>query len=309
MAKRRKTGKLLAAGRRIAASFRPWLLYNKALGLKEKASPQMLRKLSVLFFYSLASLLIFSGAAHAIKLEVDPDAPAWAHLGAAILLYSHIGGGVAGLFAGTTALIAKKGARVHRAAGTLFFAAMFVTYSIGGGVAPFLAEQQRPNFVAGVLALYLVISGWRTARRGDAPAGRGEVIGLVIALAITGAGLTFIRMGSMSPTGTVDGSPFQAFYIFTFAGAAAAAGELNMILRKGLTGAARIARHLWRMCFAFFIGSASLFLGQPQVFPHWFNASPAPFVLALAPFIAMWVWLAIVRFGKGFRDPAPGVAG
>ena len=80
-----------------------------------------------------------------------------------------------------------------------------------------------------------------------------------------------------------------------FAGAAAAFGELNVILRKTISETARIARHLWRMCVSLFFASGSLFLGQPQVFPDWFNATPAPFILALAPLVAMIIWLVIVR--------------
>ena len=48
---------------------------------------------------------------------------------------------------------------------------MFVTYLIGAGVAPFLETGQRPNFVAGVLALYLLTSGVMAAMRRDFRAG------------------------------------------------------------------------------------------------------------------------------------------
>ena len=241
-------------------------------------------------------LVSFAGGnAHALKLEVAPDAPQWQHVGAAILLYAHIGGGIIGLATGALAILSKKGGFIHRTAGKIFLPAMFVTYLIGAGVAPFLPEGQRPNFVAGILALYLLITGWQTAKRSEFIAGRGEYIGLVIALAITAIGYTFMQMGAASPSGTVDGSPPQAFFIFMFAGAAAAFGELNVILRKTISDTARIARHLWRMCVSLFFASGSLFLGQPQVFPDWFNASPAPFVLALAPLVAMIIWLVIVR--------------
>jgi hypothetical protein len=41
----------------------------------------------------------------------------------------------------------------------------------------------------------------------------------------------------------------------------AAAGDLRMLVRGGLFGAKRIARHLWRMCFGLFIASGSFFFG------------------------------------------------
>jgi hypothetical protein len=200
-----------------------------------------------------------------------------------------------GLLMGSLAIASRKGSAIHRAAGNVFFAAMFVTYLIGAGVAPFLADGQRPNFVAGVLALYLLITGWRTARRTDAQAGRAEILGFAIALTIAGLGVWFMYLGTNSPTGTVDGSPPQAFLVFALAGSVAAAGDLNLILRRRISGAARIGRHLWRMCFSLFIASGSLFLGQPQVFPSWFNATPMPFLLAFAPLVAMAVWLTLVR--------------
>lgn len=256
----------------------------------------MTRGLAAVFLIVFFGVVALGGdAAHATKLEVEPDAPLWAHLGADILLYLHIGGGIIGLLAGTLAIASQKGGTIHRAAGNVFFTSMFVTYLIGAGVAPFLTEGQRPNFTGGVLSLYLLITGWRTARRGDFQAGREELFGLVTALVIAGLGFVFMRMGMNSPTGTVDGSPPEAFFIFIFAGSAAAAGELNVILRRGISSAARIARHLWRMCFSLFIAASSLLLGQPQVFPDWFNASPLPFLFAFSPLIAMVIWLIVVR--------------
>lgn len=261
----------------------------------------MMRSLAVILLSVFIGALVLGGGAHATKLEVDPDAPAWAHLGAGILLYSHIGGGIIGILTGALAVALRKGGPAHRAAGNVFFAAMFITYLIGAGVAPFLTEGQRPNFTAGVLALYLLITGWRTAKRGDFQAGREERLGFVTALIIAGVGLVFMRMGAMSPTGTVDGSPPEAFFIFTFFGSAAAGGELNVILRGGISGAARIARHLWRMCASLFFAASSFFLGQPQVFPDWFNASPLPYLFSFSPLIAMIIWLIIVRLV--WRDP------
>ncbi len=246
-------------------------------------------------------LMCTGGAAHAARLEVSLDAPLLAHMGAALLLYLHIGGGTVGLASGFTASFSEKGAVLHRMAGKVFLVSMFVTYLIGAGVAPFLTEGQRPNFVAGILALYLLISGVAAARRQTFDAGQVEIIGLVAAVAITGMGLLFMAMGARNETGTVDGSPPQAFLIFTIAGSAAAFGELNVLVRRRLSEQARIARHLWRMCASFFIASGSLFLGQPQFFPDWFNQSLLPLALAFFPIGVLLVWMTRVRFGKWGR--------
>jgi hypothetical protein len=251
--------------------------------------------LPVLLAVAFAAALA-PAVALAENLEAGPGDPVWMHLGANALLWAHIAGGAVGMVTGVIALAVRKGQRVHRAAGSVFFVAMFAAYAIGAGVAPFLDTGQRPNFVAGIMALYLLISGAMAARRRDARAGAPEVIGLIVALSITVAGVIFMRMGAASPSGTVDGSPPQAFFLFTIAGAFAAAGELHVLVRKQLSNVSRIARHLWRMCFSLFIASGSFFLGQQQVFPEALQDSALLYIVALSPLPVMLFWLGKVRF-------------
>lgn len=253
------------------------------------------RKAIPLVLFAITAALL-PAIAQADNLEARPGDPVWMHLGANALLWAHIAGGAIGMITGVVALASRKGQRVHRAAGTVFVFAMFAAYAIGAGVAPFLDTGQRPNFVAGILALYLLISGTMAARRRDLSAGTPEIIGLIIALSITAAGVIFMRMGAASPSGTVDGSPPQAFFLFTVAGAFAAAGELHVLIRRQLSNISRVARHLWRMCFSLFIASGSFFLGQQQVFPETLQDSVLLYVLALAPLPIMFFWLGKVRF-------------
>jgi hypothetical protein len=74
--------------------------------------------------------------------------------------------------------------------------------------------------------------------------------------------------------------------------------DLNVILRGPLSRPQRISRHLWRMCFAFFIATGSFFLGQQDVLPKAVRGSPVLFVLALAPLVLMLFWLVRVRIPK-----------
>jgi len=200
--------------------------------------------------------------------------------------------------------------RARRARGGPFIgkpalvASMFIAYLIGAGVAPFLSEGQRPNFVGGVLALYLLISGVMTARRRPFRAGTAERVGVVVAILITSMGILFAYLGANDPSGTIDGSPPQAFYLFTIVGSVALGGEINALVRGQLSEVARKMRHLWRMCVSFFIASGSLFLGQPQIFPEWFNASLLPAMLAFAPILVMLVVLSKIgaaRFKSSFN--------
>lgn len=245
------------------------------------------------------------GVAHAATLQAPPDAPLLVRFGADALLYAHIAGGAMGLLSGTAAIASPKGGTIHRAAGKVFLVSMFIAYLIGAGVAPFMEEGQRPNFVAGVLALYLLITAWLTVRRGSSNrAGPLNYVGAALALIITGLGVGFMFIALNNPTGTIDGSPPQAFIIFMVGGSFAFLGEVNMIVRRSLVGPARLARHLWRMCASMFFASGSLFFGQPQVFSDAFNQSLLPALLSFAPIIAMLIWLVLVRVRPARRRAA-----
>lgn len=248
-----------------------------------------------------AGLALLPLAALAETLQAPPEGPAWMTLGADALLFVHIGGGAIGILTGAAAILSRKGAPVHRAAGSLFFAAMLACYVVAAAVAPFLVEGQRVNTVAGVMALYLLISGWMTVRRAETRASRWHALSLVVALSIALAGGYFMHLGAQSPTGTIDGSPPQAFGLFMIAGSFAALGEANVLIRGRIAGAARIARHLWRMCFSLFIASGSFFLGQMAVMPLWLQDHPVLYVLALAPLAALAFFIVRVRIGRRFK--------
>src|SRR5688572_21637909 len=96
-------------------------------------------------------------------LIVPADAPMIAHAAAAAVLYTHIAGGFVGMGSGFVAMATKKGGRLHRQAGNVFFASMMLMAGIGAAVAPFLPE--RIGSVAGLLTLYLVGTAWLTIRR------------------------------------------------------------------------------------------------------------------------------------------------
>jgi hypothetical protein len=87
--------------------------------------------------------------------------------------------------------------------------------------------------------------------------------------------------------------------------ALAAALDLNFILRGGVSGVQRIARHAWRMCAALLIAAFSFFLGQQKVMPELIQGSPLLFVPPLAVLTAMIFWLLRIRFSKAFKWVAP----
>lgn len=249
-----------------------------------------------LLLISLGVVLLMSFApASATKLEVDAAAPLWMHIGAGVLLYLHIGGGALGILSGTVAIFSRKGEAIHRTAGKVFFVSMLVCYVVAVAVAPFLADGQRPNFIAGVMALYLLWTSWLAATRREPLVGVIEYAGLAVAVLIAAAGALFIHLGANDPSGTVDGSPPQAFTLFLIVGVIAALGDMHVIVRRSITGVSRISRHLWRMCMSLFIASGSFFFGQEQMLPDWLRGSLLQSIPVFLPLGAILIWLVWVR--------------
>jgi hypothetical protein len=112
-------------------------------------------------------------------------------------------------------------------------------------------------------------------------------------------------MAMNSPTGRLDSLPAGAHFPFAIVMAIAAAGDLNFILRRTLSGRQRIARHLWRMCAALFIAAASFFLGQQDEFPDALKGLPIWFVPPFATLLAMLFWILRVRFARAWAGVMP----
>ena len=210
------------------------------------------------------------------------------------ILWIHIAGGLIALLSGAAAVSARKGGPLHARAGTWFFGAMLVLGLTASILEPFRTPPGSP--VGGIMVCYFVATSWVAARRRDGTTGRFEIIACAAALAMA----VLMAWGALSGS---TATPVGAGPVFVLSGVCLLAGllDLNAVLRKKLSAAQRIARHLWRMCFAFFIATGSFFLGQQQVFPQAMRGSPILFVLAFAPFAVMAFWLVRVRLGKRLR--------
>ena len=263
------------------------------MGLSSVAGPAF-RALSFIAL-TMGALALFGGAALADTLDVDPNAPAWVHGVANAVLYLHIGGGGLGLVSGAAALTFRKGERLHRMAGNVFFVAMLTMSGIAAPVAVLMGD--RVNVLAGVFTFYMVATAWATVRRKEGSVGLFDIGAFLVALGIAATSVTFILQAATRPIDTI-------YYVFAGLAGLAAACDLRVILRRGISGAQRIARHLWRMCFALFIASLSLFLGQAQVFPESIRGSPMLFVLAFAPLAMLLFWMLWVQFTNTFKRDA-----
>lgn len=218
----------------------------------------------------------------------------------------HIAGGILAIAAGTVAAAARKGGPLHGRAGTWFFAAMLVLGVTAAILEPFREQPGSP--INGIIVLYFVTTSWVAARRHDGTAGRFELAACAAALAMGALVAWGALTGATTPAG--PGPVFALASLLLIGGL----GDLNAVLRRKLGPAQRIARHLWRMCLAFFIATGSFFLGQQDVMPGAVRGSPVLFVLAFAPFALMFFWLVRIRLAKTLarlklRRPALPISG
>ena len=218
-----------------------------------------------------------------------------------ILMGIHIASGLIALPAGTAALAARKGGRLHACAGNVFFGAMLVLGVTASLLEPYRTPPGSP--IGGIMVCYFAATAWVAARRRDGRTGWFEKI------ACTAAFATAALMAWAAATGAST-TPVGARPIYIMAGICllAALLDLNAILRAPLSPRQRISRHLWRMCVAFFIATGSFFLGQQDVLPAAWHRSPLLLLPAFAPFAVMAFWLVRVRVGNRFRSLPPSAA-
>lgn len=208
------------------------------------------------------------------------------------ITWIHIAGGSIAIVAGALAVAARKGGRVHASSGTWFAVSMLVL----GVNAAILAQAKGDGGLGlgGILTCYFVATSWVTARRRDGTTGTFEIVACALAIGAAAAMAWFGFTSTVSPTPVGRGPVYALAGMCLLAGL----GDLRTIVRRKLTPAQRLSRHLWRMCFAFFIATGSFFLGQQDVMPEALRGSPILFVLAFAPFAVMLFWLVRLRFAK-----------
>jgi len=230
-------------------------------------------------------------------------------------LVFHIGGGIFGLLAGAIATSFRKGSHGHRLAGNVFVVSMMIMGAFAVPLA--LMKHDTNNVFGGVLTIYLVSTAWLTARRNDNDKRTGILDWCGFLLALTIGGLSLIH-GWQKATGRApdDGVPaFMSFFMGSIV-LLAAAGDMRMLIR-GVSGRQRIARHLWRMCFGWFIAAGSFFLGpnnrplrllsamglRQQIFRALLR-DEVLFFLAILPLLLLIFWLIRVRFSNAYRKVA-----
>jgi len=213
-----------------------------------------------------------------------------------VLLPLHIIGGTVGMLSGFVAVFLRKGSRQHAIAGKIFVISMLCLSATGAYLA--VMKSQPGNILGGTLTFYLVATAWLTARRGEGQAGIFDWGALLVVLAVAGFELAYGFEAAASPTGLKYEYPPGPYFSFGSVALLAAVGDVRMLLRRGISGSQRIARHLWRMCFALFVAAASIFLARQHLFPAFMRKSGALVFLSVLPLLLLIFWMARIRFAN-----------
>lgn len=214
----------------------------------------------------------------------------------------HIVAGSLGLIAGYLALYSAKGAPLHRKSGMVFVCAMLTMCFFGGLMAIVRGVAPEINVPAALLTAYLVITSLTTVRPSIPVLGsRLSALGLMLLALVVGlTDLTF-AFEAIANGGKREGMPAFPFVMFAAVGLLGSAGDFRVIRSGALKGASRLARHLWRMCFALFIAALSFFIGQAKVIPKPIRILPLLALPVAAVLVTMFYWLWRVRLRRTFR--------
>ena len=218
-----------------------------------------------------------------------------------MLLSIHVVAGGLALLLGAVALIVRKGGTIHRRSGMLFVYAM-VVMGVTASILEFLQSAAATNLVAAILSMYFVGTAVTTVRPASRWTRAINIVALMVAIGLALAAIVGGVRSLSTPGLSSGGVPFRTIGVMSFVLAAAlllsAAGDVRILRSGPLRGGPRLARHLWRMCFALFIAAASFFSIRERVatiLPEPFTSGPLRALPIVLLFGAMFYWLWRLR--------------
>jgi uncharacterized membrane protein len=219
-------------------------------------------------------------------------------------LFVHVLCGGLGLLSGYAALYVTKGGTAHRRIGLLFVCAMLTMAVTGLLVSAFEGVAPAINIPTALLTVYLVITSLMTVRPLNAGSRSLDTAVMVMALGIA-IGCFALGVNAIAQGGRAAG---LAYPLFMFGGVAlvGSEGDRRTIRAGTLRGAARLKRHLWRMCFALFVASIAFYLG-PNRLPEMLRSPVLRGFGLLVPLLAMSYWLWRLR-GKRAAARVAGIS-
>ena len=220
-------------------------------------------------------------------------------MGFSPVLFVHIGSGICGLFSGAAAVALRKGSRRHALTGNIFVVSMMSLAATGVYLA--LLKGQPGNVLGGTFTFYLVATAWMTAYRQSPRIEAFDWLALLTVLSVATVCIAYGFAATTSPDGMHYGTPAGQYFFLGSVASIAFVGDVRMVVRRGIDGTQRLARHLWRMCFALFIASGSIFLARQHLFPAVMRTTGALYFLTFLPLLLMIFWLIRVRVATAYK--------
>ena len=207
-------------------------------------------------------------------------------------LHGLIGTGI--VAAGVSALISRKGKRLHRISGNMY---VFQFILIGLVIAASLILSTELISTLGViftfLIIYLVLTSWVTVKTPPSTLSRFNYVAPTAAIAI---GLLALFWGWQAQAGRLqlaNDVPKAAYFAFAALAFFAAHRDISVVRRGGIAGTPRLIRHLWRMCLALYFSVATIFTGPGSViFPDAIRGS-WPLVIPEMSVAALTIYLVV----------------
>jgi hypothetical protein len=214
-----------------------------------------------------------------------------------MLLPLHVAAGGLAIVSGGAALAARKGGAIHRRSGRIFVYASLVM-GISASILAFRKSATDPNVLGGFMTAYFVVTALTTVRARSSWTSAVDLVALAIAIGLALAEIVLAVIAFNSPRGFFNGVPFPMHAFMATTLILSASGDVRIMRAGAPRGGPRLARHLWRMCFALFIAAGSFFsipARVAKVLPQPFTSAPMRALPILLVFAAMSYWLWKVR--------------
>jgi hypothetical protein len=219
-----------------------------------------------------------------------------------LLLPVHIAAGGLAIIFGAAALAAPKGRWLHRKSG-LFFVYAMLTMGISGSVLA-LTSWPNANVLGGFMCVYFVVTALTAVRPVTTWCTRINVAAAVVAMALAAIEISTGMSALRRPHASINGVPAAMLFFLATVLLVSFAGDVRVIRSGPLRGAPRLARHLWRMCFALFIAAGSFFSIRARVakiLPPPFTTPAMRMLPIVLVFAAMFFWLWRIRSPRVLR--------
>jgi uncharacterized membrane protein len=218
------------------------------------------------------------------------------------LLAFHFATGLTALAAGFVAIAARKGGGWHRGAGRIFVYAMLTLGVTAGGISVYEGKETLLGGLStAFLVAYFVVTAFAAVRPLPEMSRKVDIVLMVLILLVAARGYYAGVIALGRPGNQLMGVPAGMFFFMASIDALAGLGDARMIHAGGVRGSRRLARHLWRMCFALFIASGSFFLGQMKFIPQPVRILPLLSLLALSPLLILLYWMWRIRLRQNLK--------